>query len=170
MEFVTIGKIINIRGLQGEVKLASLTDFPLLRYQPGKTVYLEGKPKQPYLPLVVKSYHHHRGFDYVQFKGFDRIELVQPWMNCYLYADKHEIRLQPGHYFYADLIGLKVIDQHGMTVGTVKVIETIGNRPLLRMQRKDLREILIPFIHPFIVKVDVSSQTIAVKFVEGMLE
>jgi 16S rRNA processing protein RimM len=169
MEYITIGKIINVRGLQGEVKIASLTDFPLLRYRRGQTVYLERNPSQPYQPLIVSQYRQHQGFDYVQFRDVNKIEMVQDWINCYVYADKHAIRLKPDAFFFGDLKGLTVLNQDGQPVGIVTIIETIGSRPLLRMQRDGLPDVLIPFIKPFIVKVDLAAQQITVHFIEGML-
>jgi 16S rRNA processing protein RimM len=169
MEYTTIGKIINVRGLQGEVKIASLTDFPLLRYRRGQTVYLERNANQPYLPLIVQQYRQHQGFDYVQFSGLNKVEMVQDWINCYVYADKHAIRLKSDAYFFGDLKGLTVLHQDGQRVGVVKTIETIGTRPLLRMQRDGLPDVLIPFIKPFIVNVDLTAKQITVHFIEGML-
>jgi 16S rRNA processing protein RimM len=164
---LTIGKIINVRGLQGELKISSLTDFPLLRYRKGNTVYLEKNGQ--YIPLIVKGAHHQPGIDYVQFQDYLDINLVKDWMNLYLYADKENIRLKPGNFFYEDLMGLTVENQESQPLGHVIAIDRIGNRINLRMGRQGKPDVLIPFIDVFIKQVNMDKKMITVKLLEGML-
>jgi 16S rRNA processing protein RimM len=164
---LTIGKIINVRGLQGELKIASLTDFPTLRYRKGNTVYLEKNGE--YIPLTVKDAHHQPGIDYVQFQSYLDINLVKDWMNLYLYADKENIRLKPGNFFYEDLMGLTIENQEGQPLGQVIAIDRIGNRINLRMGRQGKPDVLIPFINVFIKHVNVDKKMITVSLLEGML-
>lgn len=164
---LTIGKIINVRGLQGELKIASLTDFPLLRYRKGNTVYLEKNGQ--YIPLIVKSSHHQPGTDYVQFEGYLDINLVKDWMNLFLYSDKDNIKLKPGNFFYEDLMGMAIEDEQGQSLGKVIAIDRTANRINLRMGRTDKPDVLIPFIDVFIKKVNTQDKIITVNLIEGML-
>ncbi|MEY3431262.1 MAG: ribosome maturation factor RimM [Bacillota bacterium] len=166
-KLLTIGRIINTRGLQGELKIASLTDFPLLRYRKGKTVFLE-KDGQ-YMPLVVKEAHHQPGLDFVQFQGFSNINLVKGWMNLYLYAPKEEVRLKAGSYFYEDLVGNQVMDESNhQSYGVVLAVESIANRVNLRIQKLDQSTILIPFLDVFIREVNLDKKTLVIRLIEGM--
>lgn len=166
-KLLTIGRIINTRGLQGELKIASLTDFPMLRYRKGNTVFLE--KNGDYIPLVVKHAHHQPGIDFVQFKGFENINLVQDWMNLYLYAPKADLRLKHGNYFYEDLVGAKVIqDSNQHLYGEVLAVERIANRVNLRVKKIDQSIMLIPFLDVFIRHVDIETKTIQVHLIEGM--
>lgn len=165
-QLLTIGKIINVRGLQGEVKVASLTDFALLRYRKGNTVYLDEHGDKP---LVVKSHHQAKGFDYVQFEGYPTIESVTPLIQQFLYAEKSAIRLSQHTYFHRDLEGCKLVDEQGTTLGKVDKVETYGTRTLLRMKRVEKADVLIPFIAPFILRVNLEQKEITVALIEGML-
>lgn len=165
---LTIGKIINTRGLQGEVKIASLTDFPFLRYRKGNTVYLE--QGQSMIPLVVKQAHHQPGFDFVQFHNFSDINLVKNWMNLFLYAPKEDIRLKVGHYFYEDLVGLTIIDDIHGPIGDVIKVESIAQRLNLRVKLfTGERTLQIPFVDAFIQSVSLKEKKIHVHLIEGML-
>lgn len=164
---LTIGKIINVRGLQGELKIASLTDFPMLRYRKGNTVYLEKNGQ--YIPLIVKSSRHQSGTDFVQFEQYLDINLVKDWVNLYLYADKDNIRLKPGNFFHQDLMGMAIIDEQGQSLGKVIAIDRIANRINLRMGRQNQPDVLIPFIDVFIKKVDTEKKSVTVSLIEGML-
>ena len=68
MEYVTLGKIINVRGLKGEVKIKSFTDFASLRYKKGNKVFLVNPLSQDRVEFSVKSYSNSGGFDYVIFE------------------------------------------------------------------------------------------------------
>lgn len=164
---LTIGKIINVRGLQGELKIASLTDFPMLRYRKGNTVYLEKNGQ--YLPLIVKEAHHQPGTDFVQFVDYLDINLVKDWINLFLYADKENIRLKPGNFFYEDLMGMSIENDQGIVLGKVIAIDRIGNRINLRMSRSPQADVLIPFIDVFIKNVNTEKKVITVTLIEGML-
>lgn len=166
MDFITIGKIINVRGLQGEVKIASLTDFAMLRYRKGNSVYLDAQGTKA---LVIKRYHHAKGFDYVQFQGYPTIASVEPFINQFLYAAKQAIRLHQDSYFHHDLQGCQIFDEFQTLLGTVKKVETFAQRTLLRMQRSDKPDVLIPFIPPFIREINIAKKLIIVVLVEGML-
>lgn len=165
--YITIGKIINVRGLQGELKIASLTDFPLLRYRKGQTVYLEKNGQ--YVPLTVHQARHEPGLDFIQFQDHLDINLVQGWIGLFVYAVKNEIRLKAGNYYHEDLIGLTVTTETKLPVGQVSAIERMANRVLLRMQREGKSDVLIPFISPFIIEVNLATKMITVQFIEGML-
>ncbi len=168
MEFLTIGKIVNTRGLIGEVKILSLTDFASLRYKKGKTVYLEQNGQ--YIPLKVVSYHVMGRMDYVRFEGYDTVESVTPWKDAYVYAPKDDISLTKGMYFYADLVGCSIVNATtSLHVGTVKVVENYNGKNLLRMQRDNDKDVLIPFIEPFVQSVDIVNKIITIQFLDGML-
>jgi 16S rRNA processing protein RimM len=168
MEFLTIGKIVNTRGLIGEVKILSLTDFAPLRYKKGKTVYLELNGE--FMALSVVSYHVIGKMDYVRFQGYDTVESVTPWKDAYVYAPKDDIPLKKGMYFYADLVGCAIVNATtSLRVGTVKVVENYNGKNLLRMQLDNDKDVLIPFIEPFVQSVDIVNKIITIQFLDGML-
>lgn len=65
----------------------------------------------------------------LKFKGLDNINDIEKYRQKSLYVTrKNAVRLQRDEYFIADLIGLKVQDEDGKELGTVKdVIETGAN-------------------------------------------
>jgi ribosomal 30S subunit maturation factor RimM len=56
-----------------------------------------------------------------------------------------------------------------MKLGVVEKVDDQSAQTLLRVNRDPLPNLLIPFIKPFIQKVDISKQRIDVLLVEGML-
>ncbi len=167
MAYITIGKIIQPRGLQGEVKVYPLTHFSHLRYKKNNQVFIE-KDGQ-YSPLTVASYRRFNELDLVQFLSFNTQEAVLPLSGLYLYAIKEDIRLSKDTYFYGDLIGCNVVTDTDQPVGVVKKIEDQTAQVLLRVGRVGSSDVLIPFIKVFIKKVDLEHQRITVTLLDGML-
>lgn len=71
---------------------------------------------------------------------------------------------EDGEFYWADLIGLKVVNVAGVTLGNVtRVFETGANDVLVvEGEMKDARERLLPFIAPVIRQVDIAGGTIIV--------
>ena len=73
-------------------------------------------------------------------------------------------------YFYADLVGCTIVNATtSLRVGTVKVVENYNGKNLLRMQRDNDKDVLIPFIEPFVQDVNLVNKIITIQFLEGML-
>ena len=67
-------------------------------------------------------------------------------------------------YFWADLIGMEVVNQQGAVLGRVDSLMETGAHDVLVI--KGSKEHLIPFIDAFVGKVDVAAGTIAVDWGE----
>lgn len=166
MAYLTIGKIVQTRGLQGELKIFSQTTFPHLRYKIGNTVFVE--TKHGYIPLMVQQYRRFQQFDLVVFKDYNTIEKAETLTGLYVFAEKEALPLKKGTYFFADLIGC-VVFQNDIQLGVVEKIDDQSAQTLLRVNRDPLPNLLIPFIKPFIKEVSIVNKRIDVVLVEGML-
>lgn len=84
-------------------------------------------------------------------------------------AEDQRIRLPRGAYFVEDIVGSQVLDQDGRTVGLLKAV--------LKMPAQDVyvvddngKEIMIPAVKEFIREIDLSTQTVRVNLIDGMVE
>jgi 16S rRNA processing protein RimM len=70
----------------------------------------------------------------------------------------------PDEFYWADLIGLTVVDRTGQTVGSVVGLIDTGPQSVLRIQRPDAagEELLIPFVSAYVDSVDVAARRIVV--------
>lgn len=167
MEQVTLGRIINLVGLQGELKIDSLSDFSNLRYRKGAIVQVE--IHQQMKPFTIKRYRTDGRFDYVMLEEIATVEEAKKLLTCYVYAEKRAIALSEGYFFYGDLVGCLVTSTEGVIVGTVQRVEEIGPQKSLRVSRGDKPSFLIPFVKAFIERVDIAKKTITVHVIGGML-
>lgn len=70
-------------------------------------------------------------------------------------------------YYWSDLIGGEVVNLAGVKLGTVTGLLETGANDVLRIHRADnnkASEILIPFIEPFVIKVDLKRSQIVVNW------
>jgi 16S rRNA processing protein RimM len=167
MEKVTLGQIINVVGLQGELKLKSLTHFSSLRYKKGASIFLEQNGSM--MLYHVSRHRHQQGIDFVVFEEVKSRTEAERLKGLYAYANKEEIRLDTNSFFFSDLIGCKVFSLSNEFIGDVIRIEEHGIQNHLRVNRENKPSIIIPFFHVFIKHVDIQQKLIQVDVWDGML-
>ena len=117
-DLLQVGIITSTHGVRGEVKVYPTTDDPR-RFRRLKEVVLDtGKEK---MNLEIEGVKFFKQFVILKFKGLDNINDIEKYRQKSLYVTrKNAVRLQWDEYFIADLIGLKVQDEDGKELGTVK--------------------------------------------------
>src|SRR5690625_6870848 len=96
-EFLQVGKIVNTHGVNGEVRVIRMTDFPE-RFNVGNTLYVQKNGET--IPLKIKSHRTHKQFDLLQFEGYDEMESVKQLMQLHLHIkkrDRKSTRLNSSH-------------------------------------------------------------------------
>ncbi|MCF0115554.1 MAG: ribosome maturation factor RimM [Erysipelotrichaceae bacterium] len=167
MDYIKIGTLVNTFGLKGEVKILSCTDFEEERFEEGNTVYVENNGT--YLPFVVESYRNHKGNPLVSFKDYQDINLIEKYKGCDIYFNMDDIpELEDGYYFF-ELKGLKVYDEENHYIGEVIEVEETGANNNLRILKEEGNSVLVPFVEPFIVDVDLDEEKIMIHVIEGLL-
>ena len=126
MDEVFVGKLVNTRGLKGEVKVIS--DFELKKevFKPGKTVYINGRG------YIIKHYSTFKQFDLLQFEGIDDINRVEVLKGADIYVDRPSLGLGEDDYLLSDLFDMSVICD-GEEIGVIEDYTT-GINPLLEVK------------------------------------
>lgn len=165
-DMLQVGAVTSTHGLQGEVKVFPTTDDPG-RYNDLKEVWLDtGKEKKK---LEVERVRYFKQFVIVKFKGIDRIEDVERYVKKSLYVTRdHAVKLKKDEYFIADLIGLKVTDEDGNSLGTLSDVLSTGANDVYVVTEGE-KEILIPAIKQCILQVNVEEGFMKVHLLEGLL-
>ena len=168
MEYIKLGTIIGSFSLDGTLKVMSTTDFAKERYQEGNTIYLLNKKKE-YLPLTVVSFRMNGKLDFVKVNEINTKEEAESYKGCDLLIDKEEANVPKGYYRFSDLEGCEVILEDENVIGKVKKVEEYPAQATVRVKMNNGKELLIPFVKAFIVKVDISKKVIVVRLIEGMI-
>ena len=164
-----VGVIASTHGLHGEVNVFPTTEDPN-RFKKLKKVTLHTKRGEE-IELDVQSAKFFKKFVIVKFKQFNDINEVEKLKGCELTIERKDaIKLQPGEYHCADLIGLTIVDEEGTVLGTlVDVIQT-GANDVYEMKREDGEEnVYIPAIKDCILDIDIENKQIKIHVIPGLL-
>ena len=166
-DLLQVGIITSTHGVRGEVKVYPTTDDPR-RFRRLKEVVLDtGREK---LNLEIEGVKFFKQFVILKFKGLDNINDIEKYRQNSLYVTrKNAVRLQRDEYFIADLIGLKVQDEDGTELGTVKDVIETGANDVYIVDRVDGEEVLLPAIHDCVLDVDVEKNTMTVHLMKGLV-
>lgn len=167
-DLLQVGIITSTHGVRGEVKVYPTTDDPR-RFRRLKEVVLDtGKEK---MNLEIEGVKFFKQFVILKFKGLDNINDIEKYRQKSLYVTrKNAVRLQRDEYFIADLIGLKVQDEDGKELGTVKDVIETGANDVYEVEMADGKSLLLPAIKQCILNVDVENGTMQVHVMEGLLD
>ena len=163
---ITVGKLSKARGLQGEIKVELLTDFPE-RFKHLGSVELElrnGEVRT--LELERVSVNGTRMV--VKFMGIDDRETADWLRGAYINVTREQlVPLDQDSFYDFDLIGMQIVRTDGKEVGTVIKIERYpANDVLIVSTATD--DIMLPAIKDIVRNVDVEKKLITVDLPEGL--
>lgn len=164
-EFIETGKIVNIHGLRGEVKIMPWSDDPEFICE-FDILYL-GKDKKL---LQIENARVHKNMVLAKFKGIDTPEAANLLRNNIIYIDRNDVELEEGTYFIQDLIGLKVInaDTNEEYGNVIDVFQT-GANDVYEVKNGD-KIVLIPAIPDVIVNTDIENSVLMIRPLEGLFD
>ena len=163
-----VGIITATHGLKGEVKVYPTTDDPG-RFRRLKKVILDnGKVS---VDLEIESVKYFKQFVILKFKGLDDIEQVEKYRKASLYVTRdNAVRLKKDEFFIADLIDMKVVNEDGSPLGTLRDVITTGANDVYEVALDEGGTVLIPTIKECILDVDVENAVMRVHLLEGLLD
>lgn len=170
-DYLNVGIIIKTRGLKGTFKIKSTSYFAKERYKKNSEIYLVNEKEEIEKKLTVKSYSNEGEFDFVTFNEISSIEEAEKYIGWYLQIKKDELPPLPKNtYYFNDLLNLSCVDEEGNIFGTVKKVEDFTSQISLRIELKNKKTILIPFVDFYIKKVDLENKIITIHLIPGIIE
>lgn len=161
MKTIRIGHINKGFGLQGELKVRSFSADPFERFAVGRTVLWVRETDQHW--LTVASVREHHGAFLIKFVDYDDLTSAEQLFGGDLYMDAKT--LEPGVYVY-QLRECTVVDEQGSVIGPV--VEVLDYSQLILRVKTSTRDVLIPYVSAFVVKTDIATKTITIRWMEGL--
>jgi 16S rRNA processing protein RimM len=166
-DLLEIAEIVKTWGLKGHVKLLSHAESPDI-FARLRELYVQSETRT--IPLLIEDVREHRGQVMLKFRGRDRIEDVEDLLRKTLYMHKRDLDpLEPGEYYWYQLIGMDVHTDTGKELGVLREILSTGGNDVY-VVRKGNRELMIPASREVVREVDVTGNRMTVHPLEGMLE
>lgn len=169
-EWHYVGKIVNTRGIKGEVKVISDTDFPEERFATGALLYVHDEKTGDYQPLTVTGHSRHKQFDCLTFEDYRSINEVEQFKGRSLYVPRQQLTdLEEGDFYYYQIIGADVQTDTGKYLGKVKEILSPGANDVWVIQT-DGKDLLIPYITDVVKEVDVGHKCVTIHPIPGLID
>jgi 16S rRNA processing protein RimM len=168
-KYIILGKLNAHHGIKGWLKVYSYTDPKqnILSYSRLMlfSERMQGNKQQDYWKKVeIKDGRLQGKGVVVHIKGYDNRENSEELIGCTIGINREELEKLPADdYYWVDLMGLKVINQEAIVLGTiVDMLPTTANDVMVvKHQQKQegiQQEYLIPYIMgQFVLNVDLTS-------------
>ena len=162
-----IGQIVNSYGIKGFLKVVPFTDN-VHRYNDLKTIYIEKNKKL--IKMEIEEVKYHKNLVLIKLKGIDDINDTLEYKNCYIKIDRKDAaELPEDTYFIVDLIGLEVVTEEGLLLGTLIDVFPTGSNDVYVVKDELGKQTLLPAIGEVIKDVDIENKKMVVHLLEGLI-
>ncbi|WP_419421132.1 ribosome maturation factor RimM [Legionella sp. D16C41] len=161
-DWIIVGRFGRAHGIKGFISVNSYTEprTNILNYQ-GWYAYIN-KNWQPVQLIDVEVTDKHI---LVKVEKFSERELAMSLTNCEIRVHKEQLpSLNPGEFYWHQLLGLEVFSQQGEHFGKVVEILPTGSNDVLVVEGEDKsKQVLIPYLlNQFIIDINLENQRIIV--------
>jgi 16S rRNA processing protein RimM len=164
-----LGKVVRKHSYKGEVVLKLDTDEPEL-YKNLESVFLDLNSKL--LPFFIESSLLQKGNQLrVKFEDFTTEADAERILKKDVYLPLTMLpKLEGNKFYYHEVIGFDLIDENFGVVGEIVAINDSTAQELFIVKNNENKEVLIPLIDEFLIKVDRDSRQIIVNTPKGLIE
>ena len=164
MEKIMIGKIVNVVGLKGEVKVYNYSDSDEI-YSTTEAVYVGDD-------LVgIENVRLQKNMVILKLAGISDRDGAEAVRGKELFITESDLpELPEGQYYIRDLIGMTVKKENGEILGKVSDVLQNTAQDIFEVENADGRKILIPKVDQFVLEIDKAAGEIRVRLIEGMLD
>ena len=151
-EMVMLGRVSGVYGVKGWVKIYSYTDpmeaivdYAPWYIRPGNAA---GLPSSGWQAVRLKHGRRHAKTVVAQFEGCDDRNAAQGFIGYEIAIKPSQLARLDGEeeFYWRDLVGLHVVNQQGIALGSVTALMETGANDVLVVRSEDTgRECLIPW-------------------------
>ena len=162
LEFIPIGEIISPWGVEGQLKVKVITDFPE-RFSPWAKVYINRQP------MTIKSAIWQKDRVIIKLGNIDSAQEAQRLQGQPIEIHHSQLKSLPEeHYYHFQLLGLEVWTTKGEHLGNISEILATASNDVYVVQGSE-GEILIPAVSDIVKSVDLKRGCIVIEAIEGLL-
>lgn len=172
--YLTIGKIVGVHGIKGEVKILPLTD-DVRRFKKLKFCALCKSAENPdqfsIERINILSVRIDKDVALVKFEGYEDRTIAERLKNLYVSVSRENaVTPKEGEFFIVDLIGLNVVDDNLGELGVIEDVYETGANFIVQVKRRGQKDLLIPYLKSICYEVDFDSNVFKVVLPEGLID
>ncbi len=162
MKQLEIGKVCNVHGLRGAVKVIPWTDYPEV-FEEIESVIVNGKE------YGISSVQYQKANVILKLKGIDSVSDAENLRDVVLKCDRKQLEeLEEGTYYVADLVGCRVFENEQL-LGELTYVMPNAGADVYEIRSEDNKTIYLPAVRENILSVDIENKIIKVKLPEGLV-
>lgn len=164
MEKIKIGKVVNVVGLKGELKVYNYSDGIDI-YERTPMIFLENEL------ISIENVRVQKNMVILKLAGIDNRDNAEAVRGKEIYITEDDLpELPKGQFYIRDLIGMTVVEDDGNVLGSVTDVIQNTAQDIFEVEREDGRKVLIPKVDQFVLDIDGEERKITVKLIEGLLD
>lgn len=165
--WATIGNIVALFGIHGELKVRLLTDIPN-RFAELDAVYVGPE----HVRYFIESVRPYKGEMVVlKLQDINDANAAEPLRNLDLQIPESQLaKLPADSYYQHDILGLHVYTMDGRSLGRIVDIIITGSNDVYAIQTAEGKQILIPAIKDVIKQIDLIRHTMYIDPLPGLLD
>jgi len=166
-EWATIGNVVALFGIHGELKVRLLTDIPD-RFVELDAVYAGSE----HIRYHIQSVRPYKGEMIVlKLEGINDANAAESLRGINLQIPESKMaKLPPGSYYQHDILGLHVFTVNGRDLGRVVDIIVTGSNDVYAIKTPQGKQVMIPAIKDVIKQIDVIRGTMYIDPLPGLLD
>ena len=173
MELV-VGRVVKSHGVRGELVVEVRTDSPEERFAVGtRLVGRVGRgDRATDRDVTIEAARQHSGRLLVRLEGVGDRDTADALRGMLLLVDSDALEdpEDPDEYYDHQLVGLRVLESSGATLGEVTEIVHTAAGELLAIRLADGGDALVPFVSEMVPEVDLVARTCVIDPPEGLLD
>ena len=173
-EWVLVGRVRKVHGLQGELVVEPITDRPDAIFASGRRVFVgtpSGAVARDRRELEVRSSRPFKGGLIVHFEGIDGRDEAEKWRGRFFLVPGAELApLEPDEVYIHDLYGMRVELVDGAELGVVATVYELPQGLGLDVKRTGGGTVIVPWRPEVVRSVDVERRVLVVDPPPGLLD
>ena len=165
-DHVLIGKIVGAHGTHGNLKIVSFAESLEIFEAGSAAVLVDARGRRN--SFVINWVKPHGRTALVSLEGIGSRDMAETLIGCEMHIHKARLpELEPGTYYWMELIGLDVVTTAGDYVGKIDSIIQTGSNDVY-VVRDQQQEVLVPALEKVVVSVDLDKRQMRVDLPEGL--
>lgn len=159
-DLILIGRIVGVRGVQGDIRIKSFTSAPedIGSYGP----FYDASGQRSFTVTVLGA---SKGVVIGHIEGIENRTEAEALKGMDLYVPREALPAieEEDSFYQVDLIGLTAEDEDGNILGSVSAVHDYGAGDILEIAREGEEDLLVPFTKEAVPEVDIGGGRIVCK-------
>ena len=170
-ETISIGKIVGVHGLNGTCKVYPYADA-LEVFDSGGKILIQNAAEATFKAFEVDWSKPHNRFLLLGLKGVSDRTHAENLVGSEIVIGRDGLpNLDPGTYYWHDLIGMTVYSEENVFLGHLEAVMTTGSNDVYVVKRPEggpNDEILVPALNSVVREVDLENRRMRVDLPGGL--